>query len=58
MGRRLYTNNSKWQYYTMTDKSNSIRLPMSHNGKVVNEYGCDELMNGEHYVKAIKMLLR
>ena len=32
MGRRLYTNNSKWQYYTMTDKSNSIRLPMSHNG--------------------------
>ena len=56
MGRRLYTNNSKWQYYTMTDKSNSIRLPMSHNGKsCTSEYGCDELMNGDVvYVEGYK----
>ena len=56
MGRRLYTNNSKWQYYTMTDKSNSIRLPMSHNGRsCTSEYGCDELMNGDVvYVEGYK----
>ena len=56
MGRRLYTNNSKWQYYTMTDKSNSIRLPMSHNGKsCTSEYGCNELMNGDVvYVEGYK----
>ena len=56
MGRRLYTNNSKWQYYTMTDKSNSIRLPMSHNGRsCTSEYGCEELMNGDVvYVEGYK----
>ncbi len=56
MGRRLYTNNSKWQYYTMTDKSNSIRLPMSHNGRsCTSEYGCNELMNGDVvYVEGYK----
>jgi len=56
MGRRLYTNNSKWQYYTMTDKSNSIRLPMSHNGRsCTSEYGGEELMNGDVvYVEGYK----
>ena len=56
MGRRLYTNNSKWQYYTMTDKSNSIRLPMSHNGRsCTSEYGCDELKKGDVvYVEGYK----
>ena len=55
MGRRLYTNNSKWQYYTMTDKSNSIRLPMSHNGKsCTSEYGCDELNGDTVYVEGYK----
>ena len=56
MGRRLYSNNSKWQYYTMTDKSNSIRLPMSHNGRsCTSEYGCQELMNGDVvYVEGYK----
>ena len=29
MGRALYSNKSKWQYYTMSDKSNAIKLPMS-----------------------------
>ncbi len=48
MGRPLYTNRSKWQYYTMNDKSNAIKLPMSHNGRsCTNEYGCDELMSGD-----------
>ena len=26
MGRPLFSNRSKWQYYTMSDKSNSIKL--------------------------------
>ena len=48
MGRPLHTNRSKWQYYTMNDKSNAIKLPMSHNGRsCTNEYGCDELMSGD-----------
>ncbi len=47
MGRRL-TRNDKWQYYTMNDKSNAIKLPMSHNGRsCTSEYGCDELMSGD-----------
>ena len=48
MGKPLYSNRSKWQYYTMNDKSNAIKLPMSHNGRsCTNEYGCDELMSGD-----------
>ena len=48
MGRPLYTNRSKWQYYTMNDKNNAIKLPMSHNGRsCTNEYGCDELLSGD-----------
>ena len=48
MGRPLYSNRSKWQYYTMNDKSNAIKLPMSHNVRsCTSEYGCDELMSGD-----------
>jgi hypothetical protein len=48
LGRPLHTNRSKWQYYTMNDKSNSIKLPMSHNGRsCTSEHGCDELMSGD-----------
>ena len=56
MGRPLFSNRSKWQYYTMSDKSNSIKLPMSHNGRsCTNEYGCNELMSGDTvYVEGYK----
>ena len=56
MGRPLYSNRSKWQYYTMSDKSNAIKLPMSKNGRsCTSEYGCDELMNGDTvYVEGYK----
>lgn len=48
MGRPLYSNRSKWQYYTMNDKSNAIKLPMSHNGKsCTSQYGCNELTSGD-----------
>jgi hypothetical protein len=48
MGRPLYVNRDKWQYYTMSDKNNMIKLPVSRNGKsCTNEYGCDSLYNGD-----------
>ena len=48
MGRPLYSNRSKWKYYTMTDKNNSVKVPISKNGRsCTQEYGCDELMNGD-----------
>ena len=48
MGRPLIVSRNKWQYYTMTDKTNSIKLPILYKGKsCTNEYGCDEFMGGE-----------
>tara|TARA_X000000368_G_C23051288_1_gene721525 strand:+ start:2100 stop:2711 length:612 start_codon:yes stop_codon:yes gene_type:complete len=48
MGRPLYSNRNKWQYYTMNDKSNAIKLPMSYNGRsCTSEYGCNELTSGD-----------
>lgn len=48
MGRALHTNRNKWQYYTMTDQNNSIKLPVSKNGKsCTGEYGCNECLNGD-----------
>lgn len=48
MGRPLYTHRDKWQFYTMNDKNNQIKLPMTKNGKsCTNEHGCDNLYNGD-----------
>tara|TARA_Y100000816_G_C26092800_1_gene577786 strand:+ start:233 stop:880 length:648 start_codon:yes stop_codon:yes gene_type:complete len=48
MGRPLFTNRDKWQFYTMNDKNNAIKLPIVHNGRsCTNEYGCDNLYNGD-----------
>ena len=48
MGRPLFTNRDKWQYYTISDQNNSIKLPVSRGGKsCTNEYGCDKLYNGD-----------
>ena len=48
MGRPLHVNRNKWQYYSMSDKNNSVKLPISRNGKsCTNEYGCDCLYNGD-----------
>ena len=48
MGKSLLTNRSKFQYYTMTDK-NSVKLPIVSRGKSsMNEYGVDELFNGDN----------
>ena len=48
MGRPLYVGRDKWQYYTMSDSNNSIKLPVSFKSKsCTSEYGCDEVSNGE-----------
>jgi len=47
MGRPLYSNRQKWQYYTMREYNN-IKLPVSKNGKsCTSEYGCDSMYNGD-----------
>ena len=60
MGRPLFTNRDKWQYYTMSDQNNSIKLPISRNGKsCTNEYGCDKLYNGDTvYIEGINEAYR
>jgi hypothetical protein len=55
MGRPLFTNRDKWQYYSMSDQFNSMKLPILRNGRsCTNEYGCDKLYNGDTvYVEGI-----
>ena len=48
MGRPLYSNRQKWQFYTMSDKNNSVKLPISKNGRSCSaDLGCDEIFNGD-----------
>ena len=48
MGRPLLTNRDKWNFYTMNDKNNMIKLPVTFKGKsCTNEYGCDNIYNGD-----------
>ena len=56
MGRPLFVNRDKWQYYTMSDQNNSIKLPISRKGRsCTNEYGCDKIYNGDSiYVEGYK----
>lgn len=60
MGRPLFVNRDKWQYYTSSDQNNSMRLPVSKAGKsCTNEYGCDKLFNGDTvYVEGINEAYR
>jgi hypothetical protein len=48
MGRPLFTNRDKWNFYTMNDKNNMVKLPITNKGRsCTNEYGCDNLYNGD-----------
>lgn len=48
MGKPLFTNRDKWNFYTMSDKNNMIKLPITNKGRsCTNEYGCDNLYNGD-----------
>ena len=48
IGRPLFTNRDKWQFYTLSDKNNAIKLPITVNGKSgTNEYGCNNVSTGD-----------
>ena len=48
MGRPLLTNRDKWNFYTMKDGYNAIKLPITHNGRsCTTEHGCNNLYNGD-----------
>lgn len=48
MARPLFTNRDKWQYYTISNQHNNVKLPLSRNGRsCTNEYGCDKLYDGD-----------
>ena len=60
MGRPLFVNRDKWQYYSMSDQNNSVKLPVLKNGRsCTNEYGCDVLYNGDTiYVEGYKQAFK
>ena len=46
--RPLFTNRDKWQFYTLSDKNNAIKLPVIINGKSgTGEYGCNNVSTGD-----------
>lgn len=48
IGRPLFSNRDKWNFYTMNDKANMIKLPMKFNNKdCLSEQGCDNIYNGD-----------
>jgi hypothetical protein len=48
MGRPLFTRRDKWNFYTLNDKNNMIKLPVTIKGRSgTDEYGCDNVYNGD-----------
>ena len=48
MGRPLITNRDKWNFYTMSDKNNMIKLPIKYKErKCMTDVGCDNLYTGD-----------
>ena len=48
MGRPLITNRDKWQFYTINDQNNSVKLPIIYKNKSCTcEYGCDNLYDND-----------
>jgi hypothetical protein len=48
MGRPLFTNRSKWQYYTISNQHNNVKLPISFKGRsALNDYGVDQIYSGD-----------
>ena len=47
-GRFIYRRRDKQQYYTFSDKNQSVRLPVTYEGKsCMSEYGCNSLSKGD-----------
>jgi hypothetical protein len=55
MGRPLFTNRDKWNYYSTSNQHNNVKLPVSRAGRSCSsEYGCDKLYNGDTvYIEGI-----
>ncbi len=48
MGRILYNRRDLWNYYTISNQHNNIKLPVSVKGKSgLNENGVDKIFNGD-----------
>jgi len=48
MGKPLFTNRDKWQYYTISNQHNNVKLPISFKGRsALNDYGVDQIFDGD-----------
>jgi hypothetical protein len=48
LGRPLFANRDKWNFYTMNDKNGMIKLPIRFKNKsCTSSQGCDNLYNGD-----------
>lgn len=48
MGRPLFVNRQKYQYYTISNQHNNVKLPVSVKGRSgTNEYGVDQVFDGD-----------
>lgn len=48
MGRPLFSNRDKWNFYTMNDKNPMIKLPIKfRNRSCSSDQGCDNVYNGD-----------
>ena len=48
MGRPLITNRDKWNFYTLSENNNLLKLPVSYKGrKCMSQNGCDDLYTGD-----------
>jgi hypothetical protein len=58
MGRPLFTNRDKWQFYTLNE--NNIKLPISFKQRsCTSEYGCDNIYTGDSvYVDGIDAVFK
>ena len=60
MGRPLYVNRDKWQYYTISNQHNNVKLPIIFKKKNgLNDYGVDQIYTGDIvYVEGYKQSFR
>lgn len=60
MGRPLFVNRDKWQYYTISNQHNNVKLPIIFKKKNgLNDYGVDQIYTGDIvYVEGYKQSFR
>jgi hypothetical protein len=48
LGRPLFPSRDRWQFYTMSDKNQSVKLPVTNKRRsCTSEQGCDNIYNGD-----------